>query len=223
MTIEEQFNLIAQKYDINRRKFIPCFEEFYEKTTDFLAACAPASENILDLGAGTGLLSYYWYRHFPGAGFTLTDIAEDMLKIARERFSGTENVRYSLSDYSEGLPEGDFDVIISALSVHHLEDMGKAQLFEHIYRKLPEGGLFANYDQFCADEPEMTDLYDGYWEDSLYKSGLTEEDISLWKERRKLDRECSVTMEIKMLRECGFKTVQCVYSCRKFAVISAVK
>ncbi|MDE7293758.1 MAG: class I SAM-dependent methyltransferase, partial [Oscillospiraceae bacterium] len=105
MTIEEQFNLIAQKYDINRRKFIPCFEEFYEKTTDFLAACAPAPKRILDLGAGTGLLSHYWYKHFPEAGFTLTDIAEDMLKIARERFDGAENVRYSLSDYSEGLPE----------------------------------------------------------------------------------------------------------------------
>ena len=53
MNIEEQFNLIAEKYDINRRKFIPCFEEFYEKTTDFLVVCVPAPKNILDLGAGT--------------------------------------------------------------------------------------------------------------------------------------------------------------------------
>lgn len=223
MTIEEQFNLIAQKYDINRRRFIPCFEEFYEKTTDFLAACIPAPNNILDLGAGTGLLSYYWYRHFPEASFILTDIAGDMLKIARERFSGADNVECRLSDYSEELPPEKFDLIVSALSVHHLENSEKIGLFERIYGKLPEGGSFVNYDQFCADEPAMTDLYDSYWENSLSKSGLTEGDIDLWKQRRKLDRECSVTTETKMLRECGFKTVQCVYSCRKFAVITAVK
>ena len=28
MTIEEQFNLIAQEYDGNRRKFIPCLMIF---------------------------------------------------------------------------------------------------------------------------------------------------------------------------------------------------
>ena len=29
MNIEEQFNLIAKEYDANRKKFIPCFDEFY--------------------------------------------------------------------------------------------------------------------------------------------------------------------------------------------------
>ena len=33
------------------------------------------------------------------------------------------------------------------------------------------------------------------------KSGLTEHDIELWKERKKLDRECSVDEEITMLRK----------------------
>lgn len=223
MNIEEQFNLIAKKYDMNRRKFIPCFEEFYERTTDFLASFVRDPENILDLGAGTGLLTSYWYRHFPHARFTLTDIAGDMLDIARERFAGAGDFEYLISDHSEGLPESEFDVIISALSLHHLENSGKEKLFKDIYNALPEGGLFANYDQFNADTPEMTALYDRHWEASLYKSGLTGEDISLWRQRRRLDRECSVTEETAMLRQCGFKTVQCVYSCRKFAVIAAVK
>lgn len=223
MKIEEQFNIIAKKYDVNRRKFIPCFEEFYERTTDFLALCAHDPGNILDLGAGTGLLTYYWYRHFPTAHFTLTDIAGDMLNIARERFAGAGNFEYLISDHSKGLPGEKYDVIISALSIHHLEDGGKKGLFEDIYKALPEGGMFANYDQFNADTPEMTALYNSYWENSLYKSGLTEEDINLWKSRRLLDRECSVSEETAMLQECGFKTVQCVYSCRKFAVIAAIK
>ena len=27
-SIEDQFNLIAEEYDMNRRKFIPCFEDY---------------------------------------------------------------------------------------------------------------------------------------------------------------------------------------------------
>ena len=60
MTIEEQFNLIAQEYDGNRRKFIPCFDDFYESTTKLIVANIDTPRRVLDLGAGTGLLSYYW-------------------------------------------------------------------------------------------------------------------------------------------------------------------
>lgn len=58
---------------------------------------------------------------------------------------------------------------------------------------------------------------------SLRGSGLTEHDIALWKERRKLDRECSVEEETAMLCKSGFKSVKCVYSYQKFSVIIAIK
>ena len=29
MSIEEQFNLIADEYDVNRKRFIPCFDDYY--------------------------------------------------------------------------------------------------------------------------------------------------------------------------------------------------
>lgn len=51
MNIEEQFNLIAKEYDANRKKFIPCFDEFYEYTTKFIASNIETPKQILDLGA----------------------------------------------------------------------------------------------------------------------------------------------------------------------------
>ena len=87
-------------------------------------------------------------------------------------------------------------MIASALSIHHLEHDDKQSLFERIYDILPSGGLFVNYDQFCAGQPEMNDWFDSYWESQLASSGLTDHDIELWQERRKLDRECSVEQEI---------------------------
>ena len=92
-----------------------------------------------------------------------------------------------------------------------------------MYDRLPSGGIFVNYDQFCAGQPQINNWFDSYWENQLFNSGLTENDIMAWKERRKLDRECSVEQEVKMLQNCKFENVKCVYSYQKFSVIVAIK
>lgn len=223
MNIQEQFNLIAKEYDCNRRKFIYCFEDYYITATDMVTSNLDEPKRIVDLGAGTGLLTYYWYQKFPKAEYILSDIAADMLGIAKKRFEGIENISFRLEDYTAKLPDDNFDTVISALSVHHLADCEKQKLFQRIYNRLPQKGLFINYDQFCADEAMMENWYNAYWESRLKGSGLTEKDIELWKERRKLDKECSMEKETEMLRCCGFSVVKCIYCCQKFAVIVAVK
>nr|MDE5884710.1 class I SAM-dependent methyltransferase [Oscillospiraceae bacterium] len=155
MNIESQFNLIAEEYDVNRRKFIPCFDDYYQNTTAFIASNMQAPERIIDLGSGTGLLAYYWYQHFPDSEYLLVDIAEDMLRIARKRFQGIQNVSCQSANYIEELPEMPFDMVISALSIHHLENQEKEVLFSRIFDALPAGGLFVNYDQFCAGTPAL--------------------------------------------------------------------
>lgn len=223
MSIKKQFNLVAREYDENRKKFIPCFDEYYKGTTAFIASNIATPKKILDLGAGTVLLSAFWYQHFQNAEYKLVDIADEMLEVAKQRFEGLENVSYQIMDYSQMLPDGEFDVIASALSIHHLENEQKAELFYRIYDKLPEGGLFVNYDQFCGGSKEMDQWFDSYWEDQLRTSGLTETDLERWRERRKLDRECSVEEEIVMLEKSNFKNVKCIYSNQKFSVIVAIK
>ena len=178
---------------------------------------------MLDLGAGTGLLTYYWFQECKTAEYVLVDIADEMLDISRKRFAGLKNVHHRILDYTKQLPEGKFDAVISALSIHHLDDMRKMELFERIYETLPTGGIFINYDQFCAGSPMMNEWFDFYWENQLVQSELTTKDIELWKERRKLDLECSVEEEMSMLRQCSFSEVKCLYSYHKFSVIIAVK
>ncbi|MGN0316725.1 MAG: class I SAM-dependent methyltransferase [Lachnospira sp.] len=111
MNIEEQFNLIANEYDCNRRKFIPCFDDFYENSTKFVLSRIKKTHKVLDLGAGTGLLSYYWYVQCPSAEYMLVDIADEMLDVSEKRFLGLKNVKHKIMDYTKTLPEDDFDVV----------------------------------------------------------------------------------------------------------------
>ena len=224
MNIQEQFNLVAKDYDENRRKFIPCFDDYYSSSTDFIAGTLDFEPSrIFDLGSGTGLLPSFYFKHFPKAEYILCDIAEEMLELAKKRFAGLANVKYEVLDYSKNLPQGKADLIISALSIHHLEHDEKRKLFSHIFEMLPDGGVFVNYDQFCADTKTMSDMIDNYWISRLKSSGLSQQELDRWRERQKLDRECSVSQELEWLKEAGFVHTHCIYTNQKFSVLMAVK
>ena len=167
LDIQEQFNLVAEDYDKNRKIFIPCFDDFYVNSTKIIAENISVPKKMMDLGAGTGLLSYFWIKNFPDAKYFLVDVAEEMLKIAHKRFSANKNIFYYVTDYKNNFPEENFDAIISALSIHHLTDSEKQNLFQKIYEKLPENGIFVNYDQFLAENLKINDWYNFFWENHL--------------------------------------------------------
>ena len=127
-SIERQFNLVAEEYDRNRKKFIPCFDAYYVDATAFAASSIKTPSRIFDLGSGTGLLAQFWYRHFPDAEYVLVNIADEMLSVARKRFSSAGNVSCEIMDYKSRIPSGNCDAVISALSIHRLEDIEK-QIF----------------------------------------------------------------------------------------------
>ena len=176
---------------------------------------------IIMRGSGTGLLPSFWFKYFPNAEYVLCDIAQEMLEVAKKRFEGIPNVKYEVLDYSKNLPSGKVDLIISALSIHHLEHEAKKSLFKNIRSALSESGLFVNYDQFCCENPEMNEKIERYWINGIKDSGLPQTEYERWLERKKLDRECSVSQELNWLKDAGFSNADCIYSSGKFAVIVA--
>ena len=88
---------------------------------------------------------------------------------------------------------------------------------------LNQEGIFVNAEQGLGGTPEIEAYYKKEWEAAIRHSGVSEEEISSWKERLKLDRESTVEQQVGWLKEAGFNEADCVYKFFKFAVIFGVK
>jgi tRNA (cmo5U34)-methyltransferase len=220
--VREQFNRVAQRYDSVRRKLIPCYDDFYASAVA-AAVTDNSAPNVLDIGAGTGILSARIRDRYPLCKLVLADIAEKMLEVAKERFNSVEGVAYITGDYSKLDLGSDYDLVVSALSIHHLEDVNKKKIFHRIYKVLAPDGAFVNADQCLGATPELEQLNRCVWMDNIDKSGLSAEEIKAAQERLKLDKMAKLEDQMNWLRNVGFVDVGVVYKWFPFTVFTARK
>lgn len=216
--IQDIFDEISKKYDSQRKMLIPCFDEFYGICVSVADADNEAPK-ILDIGAGTGLLSSFVLNRYPNARITLIDISEKMLEVAQKRFIGNENVKYIVDDYTKLKLLEEYDMVVSALSIHHLEDSVKKELYRKCYSVLKPNGIFINADQVIGETSYIDSLNKKRWKESIEKSGLPKNEILSAYERMKLDKEAPLNQQLEWLREIGFQDVSCIYKYYSFAVM----
>src|SRR3954468_16182178 len=142
------FSRHAPGYDDPRRRLVPPFEAFYGTAVDALGLGARPPQRVLDLGAGTGLLSEAVLAAHPEAHVTLLDGAAPMLDQARARLGARAG--YVVGDLDEALPAGSWDAGVSALAIHHVDDAGKRALFGRVHDALEPGGVFVNAEQVAG-------------------------------------------------------------------------
>ena len=220
--VKKQFSSVSKKYDSQRKFLIPCFDDFYSACLPLVKSLTHAKK-VLDIGAGTGLFSQFIYDLNPGLHFTLVDLSTQMLDVARDRFEELNNFKFIELDFSkDALPEK-YDIIISGLAIHHLEDADKAKLYKMIYLALNDGGLFINADQVAGKNILFDSLYKYYWRETVSNSGLDREALIQAFERTKLDKLAPLETQLKMLERAGFNEVDCIYKNMNFAVFGGFK
>ena len=218
-TAETVFNRTAATYDAARAKLIPPYERFYSTAVALLPFASEAEIRILDLGAGTGLLSAFVREQFPNARLRLVDIADSMLDRARQRL-GAERIEYVVSDYGSQPIDGEWDAIVSALSIHHLTDESKRSLFPRIHSALAPGGVFVNAEQVAGPTPALTHRYHQQWLTEVRKRGATDQEIADSAYRMQTDLCASVEDQLAWMRDAGFADADCWLKEGRFAVLA---
>jgi len=222
MHLKDVFNQYSQDYDANRRRFIPCYDTFYQSAINLLKFDTD-SPKVLDLGAGTGLLSAFVLAEYPKAQLTLIDQAENMLDLARERFAGLEQIQYIADDYTtHGFTEK-YDAIVSALSIHHLEDEKKKALYKTCFSNLKPKGMFDNADQVLSPDPEIEEQLIGIWHDFVKKSHIPDEELKAYYHRTSFDQTAPLNDQMGWLLAEGFSKADCIFKYLNFAVFFSVK
>jgi tRNA (cmo5U34)-methyltransferase len=217
----EVFDAAAGEYDRLRRQLIPCFDHLYGMTVDLLRFDAQAPLNVLDVGAGTGLLAAAVAHRFPRARIELLDASEEMLARARERFRGAdERIRFRLADYRTAPLGGPFDAVVSALSIHHLQDEEKRALYAGVLDSLLPDGVFVNADTVRAGDPAVQALHRTAWIEKIRESGIGHDDLARALERTEIDVLAPLDLQLGWLRALGFERVACFYSWHHFAVFA---
>jgi tRNA (cmo5U34)-methyltransferase len=202
---------------------VPAFDQFYGTVLERIPYDRAAAIRVLDLGAGTGLLSALVAAAFPNVVLTLVDISPEMLGKARERFAGNPRVRYEVVDLEREALRGEYEVAVSALALHHLEHPLLAAVFRKAYDALVPGGAFINADQTLGTTPENERLYAEQWLADVRANGCTEAEVQAALDRMKVDKTATLENQLAWLRAAGFADVDCWYKRYRFAVYSGRK
>jgi tRNA (cmo5U34)-methyltransferase len=156
---EGQFHFNPATYADMVRAEVPQYETL--QNVIGTAAGEVRVQRALELGTGTGETMRRVAAQHPNASLVGIDENDGMLAVAREQVPHAD-LRVSL--LQDALPGGQFQLVFSALAVHHLDGTEKADLFRRIAAALAPGGRFVLGDLVLPDDPAdvVTDVDDDY-------------------------------------------------------------
>ena len=118
-------------------------------TRKAIEIAAPAGgEKVLDVGCGTGRLTFGAVERAPGAELHGIDASPEMIEVARKKARRKKaDIAFQVA-VIERLPfaDGEFDVALSGFMLHHLPDEVKKSGIAEVARVLKPGGRFVAVD-----------------------------------------------------------------------------
>ena len=190
-----QWHWDPETYLKNMLEEVPSYPDLQAQTA--AAAKDVPALTILELGIGTGETAKRVLAAHPDARLTAIDASEKMIERARRV---VPQVDLRLARLEDPLPDGPFDLVVSALAVHHLDGPGKQDLFRRVAGVLTPGGTFVLADVVVPErEEDVVTPIDGVY-----------------------DRPDRLDDQLAWLRAAGL-TAETVWSYKDLAVIRATR
>lgn len=131
-----QFHWDPDSYLALMRAEVPDYERLQDAV---VAATGADAKRVLELGTGTGETTRRVLARHATAVLVGIDASNEMLDAARGALPA-DRVELRVARLEDPLPTGPFDVVVSALAVHHLSGDAKAGLFKRVAGSLRPGG-----------------------------------------------------------------------------------
>lgn len=229
---------IIASYDLDMDVWHPHRKKMAFITGEILPFKRSEQIRILDLGVGSGYLTYRMIERYPDASIIAVDAAElmiDQAKIRLKTHLGQITFKpvtfQELSEKEQDL--SGIDAVVSAFALHHLSHEEKRRLFEFVHSILKPNGWFVNGDIFRSPVPAFEELfrklqYVGVRERTqrMKDQEKTLDQIAseyTAKEKRDGDKLMTVEEEMGLLSEAGFQKGECFWKEYREAVHGGFK
>jgi demethylmenaquinone methyltransferase/2-methoxy-6-polyprenyl-1,4-benzoquinol methylase len=141
--VKSVFSNVASKYDIMNDFMSGGVHRLWKRT--FVRRIAPKIHHkILDVGGGTGDISFLMYKDSNGADITVSDINPDMLKVGEARAVDKGllgKLKWQVVNAEEvPFEDNTFDIYTIAFALRNVTHIDKA--LSEAYRVLKPGGKF---------------------------------------------------------------------------------
>jgi tRNA (cmo5U34)-methyltransferase len=130
-------------------------------------------------------------------------------------------VNYVVGDFTQAIPAGPWDAVVSALAIHHVDDADKRALFARIRDALAPGGVFVNAEQVAAPSSFLAEHHAREHEQHARGAGSDDAEWHAAVGRMAADRLATLEDQLAWLRAAGFADVDATYKRNAFAVIVA--
>jgi tRNA (cmo5U34)-methyltransferase len=143
------YHFTPESYVAMMREAVPGYDQMEDET---VAATGTGAKSVLELGIGTGETARRVLARHPEAKLIGIDRSPGMVAVARDTLPA-HRVSVLVGDLEDPLPEGPFDLVVSALAVHHLHADSKADLFRRVADALEPDGRFVLADVVTPVNP----------------------------------------------------------------------
>ncbi|MDI6711592.1 MAG: class I SAM-dependent methyltransferase [Bacillota bacterium] len=213
-------------YNVLVKKTIPHYEIMLNMIVDGIPLAKDESMLGLDIGCGTGNVSRMLLQSFPHLRMDCIDFSPEMLQVLSKNLSEFDG-RYSVSvrDIRKFRITQSYDLVVSNLSIHHIENLNnKRQFFAQVFGSLPSGGIFVFGDLFCGSSPYIQQLYVDNWKAFQVSQGREQSEVDRHFERMKdVDFPSPLYPQLKILQEIGFLDIDCLFKWYGFGVVACRK
>lgn len=183
--------------------------------------------SIVDLGCSNGLASKDFVDNFPNNKVLLCDVSDPMLKECKDLYEKeikdgrVEVLKY---DIKGGVPFSGVDLILCCLTLQFTPIEYRQDILDSAYQSLSKHGALILVEKVLGNSSEIDNTLVSEYYNIKRENGYTEERINA--KRKSLEGvlvPLTANFNEQLLREVGFRKVDCFWRCLNFAAWIAIK